>query len=316
MKSRNTLLLVALLVLLGAAVYFFKNKGSERSTLNTKETAFAVKDTASVDKIFISDKSGVNNTLTRNKNGGWTINGHYEARQDKINMLLGTLYRMEVKRPADKASRNLAIREFAAMGRKVEIYQNGALSKVFYVGNTTDENLGTYFIMEGSENPYVLHLPGFNGFITTRFDIVEDNWRTVPVFRSNAESIEELKIEYVGDPKGSFTLKQQNGKFTVSGLPETDQENTKAYLNNYKFINGQYYVPNPQFRISDSLSLSKPIAIISLKDENPEKSQEIKLFAKSNDHLIALNEKKREVILVQTYVFNRILVAKDGLGKN
>ncbi|MBK0403805.1 DUF4340 domain-containing protein [Adhaeribacter sp. BT258] len=309
------MLLVLLLVLVGAAAYFFTNKGSEKSTLNTSETAFTVTDTAAVTKIFISAKSGASNTLTRQENGRWLLNDKYEARQDKINNLLETMHRMEVKRPADKASRNLAIRDFATMGKKVEVFQHGKLSKVFYVGQSTDNDLGTYFIMEGSENPYVLHIPGFNGFINTRFDIVEDNWRSVPVFRSNAQSIQELKVEYTGDPQGSFTVTQSNGKYTVSGLKETDQENVKAYLDNYNFINGVFFVPNPQNRISDSLALRKPVAIITVKDTNPEKSREIKLFPKDIDNFLALNEKKKEIMQVQTFVFNRLLIRKDGLGK-
>ena len=315
MRSRNTLLLVVLLVLIGAAAYFFMNKGSEKSTLDSKETAFAVKDTASVDKIFISTKSGVSNTLSRQPNGRWLINNKYEARQDKINVLLETMYRMQVKRPADKASRNLAIRDFATLGRKVEVYQHGKLAKVFYVGQTTDDDLGTYFIMEGSENPYVLHIPGFNGFLNTRFDIAEDNWRSVPVFRSNSQGIKELKVEYVNDPQASFTVNNNNGQYTVSGLKEVDQENVKAYLDNYVFINGQFFLPNPQNKLSDSLTLSKPAAIISVKDINPEKSREIKLYPKNEDSFIALNEKTRDVMLVQTFVFDRLLIRKDGLGK-
>ncbi|MFC5271712.1 DUF4340 domain-containing protein [Adhaeribacter terreus] len=316
MKSKNTLLLVVLLVLVGAAAYFFTNKGSEKSTLNSKETAFTVTDTASVDKIFIAAKTGASNTLTRQKNGRWLLNDKYEARQDKINSLLATMHRMEVKRPADKASRNLAIRDFATLGKKVEVYQHGELSKVFYVGQTTDDNLGTYFIMEGSENPYVLHIPGFNGFINTRFDIAEANWRSVPVFRSNAQSIQELNIEYVGDPKATLNIKQNNDQYAIAGLKETDQENVKAYLDNYAFINGQYFLPNPQNRVSDSLAISKPAAIITLTDSNPEKSRTIKLYPKTEDYLIALNEKKKEVMSVQTYVFNRLLIRKEGLGKN
>jgi hypothetical protein len=307
---------LVLLVLVGAAAYFFMNKGSEKSTLNTSETAFTVTDTASVTKIFISSKNGASNTLTRQPNGRWLLTDKFEARQDKINGLLETMNRMEVKRPADKVSRNLAIRDFATLGRKVEVYQNGKLSKVFYVGQTTDDNLGTYFIMEGSENPYVLHIPGFNGFINTRFDITEPTWRSVPVFRSNAQSIQELKVEYVGDPKSSFTVSQNNGQYVVSGLKETDQENVKAYLDNYNFINGLYFLTNPQNHISDSLALSKPLAVITLKDTDPEKSREIKLFHKDIDNLLALNEKKKEIINVQTFVFNRLLIRKEGLGKN
>ena len=319
MKSRNTLLLLVLLVLIGAAIFYFSRKGDEMSTLNAKETAFAVADTASIDKIFVAYKNGQSHTLERKANNTWMLDKKFEAQKSMVNMLLETLKRIEVKRPADKASRNGVIRDFATMGRKVEIYQNGQLSKTFYVGLTTDNDLGTYFIMEGSEEPYVIHIPGFSGFLNTRFDISELYWRSVPVFRSTAQTLEELKIEYVGHPEENLLITNDKGYVTVNGKALNDQENenVKAYLDNYKFVNGEYYIPNPMNRVSDSLALKKPAALISVKDKNPANSRAFTLYAKPDDpdRLAAIDQKNRDLISVQTFVFNRLLVRQDAFGK-
>lgn len=316
MKSRNTVLLLVVLVVLGVAAYFFSRKGNEKTTLDVEETAFAVKDTASVDKIFISSKAGWSHTLTRGNNG-WKLDNKFEARQDLVNLLLETMHRMEVKHPGNKAARNQAIRDFATIGKKVEIYQKGKLTKSFYVGQTTDNDRGTYFIMEGSENPYVLHIPGFEGFLNTRFDVSEMNWRSVPVFRSTAESLKELKIEYVQNPAANLEIKKVGQAFVVAGIADVDQENLKAYLNNYRFVNGEFFLPNPQNRVSDSLNLQKRAAVITLTDTDPAKSRKIVLFPKPEDlgHFIALDEKNKEVISVQTFVFDRLLLKKDAFRK-
>jgi uncharacterized protein (UPF0333 family) len=317
MRSRNTLLLLVLLVLIGAAVYYFSRKDKGMSTLDSKETAFAVSDTASVDKIFIAYKSGQSHTLERKANNTWMLDNKFEAQKSMVNMLLETLKRIEVKRPADKASRNGVIRDFATMGRKVEIYQKGQLSKTFYVGLTTDNDLGTYFIMEDSEEPYVVHIPGFSGFLNTRFDITELYWRSVPVFRSTAQTLEELKLDYAGQPNESFSIKKEGDKFTVSGMENVNQEDVKAYLENYKFVNGEYYLPNPMNRVSDSLALKKPVAVISVKDKNPANSRTFTLYAKPDDldRLTAVDQKNRDIISVQTFVFNRLLVRRAAFGK-
>lgn len=317
MRSRNTLLLLVFLVLAGFAAYFFLNKSDNKSTLDVEETSFAVADTASVDKIFISNKMGQSNTIERKPGNNWVINGRYEARKDMVQMLLETLKRMEVKRPTDKLSRNTAVRDLATQGRKVEIYQNGQLSKTFYVGQSTDENLGTYFIMEGSENPYILHIPGFQGFLTSRFDLNEAKWRSVPVFRTDANSLVDLSVKYMPDPKSSFTITRQGDQLLLDGSNKGDQESLKAYVENYKFINGEYFIPNPQNRVSDSLALQKHVAEISIKDKQPENSKTYLLFAKPNDgdHLVALNPKTKDIISVQTFNFNRLLIQKEGLLK-
>src|SRR5688572_10397989 len=298
MRSRNTLLLLVFLLLAGFAAYYFLNKNNSKSTLDSEETSFAIADTASVDKIFISTKSGVNNTLTRKPGNKWVINDRYEARKDLVNMLLETMKRMEVKRPADKLSRNSAIRDIAAMGRKVEVYQNGELAKTFYVGQTTDEHMGTYFIMEGSEEPYVLHMPGFVGFITNRFDVEEAQWRSVPVFRSSAATITKLEISYPQKPEGNFSIEKVGDQFKVSGVAAADQENVKAYLDTYKFINGEFFLENPHNRVSDSLTLQKPVIQMKLTDAIPENSVNLLLYARpdNGDKLIALKPETKEVI--------------------
>ena len=317
MRSRNTLLLLVFLVLAGFAAYYFLNKNSGKSTLNEEESNFMVSDTASVDKIFISTKSGKTNTLERQPDNSWLINNRYEARKDLVVSILETLKRMEVKRPADKASRNSAIRDFATMGRKVEIYQNGKLTKTFYVGNTTDDHLGTYFIMEGSENPYVMHIPGFQGFLSTRFDLDETKWRSVPVFRTSPENLMKLVINYPTNPKESFTIARENGKLDVLHMENENEEDVKAYVENFKFINGEFFIPDPQNRVSDSLALQKHVAEITIVDKDPEKSGTVLLYARPNnpDKLVALDTKTKEPISVQTFVFNRLLIRKEALAK-
>lgn len=317
MRSRNTLLLLVFLVLAGFAAYYFLNKNTGKSTLNEEESNFMIADTASVDKIFISTKSGKTNTLERQPDNSWLINKRYEARKDLVISILETLKRMEVKRPADKASRNSAIRDFATMGRKVEIYQNGKLSKTFYVGNTTDDHLGTYFIMEGSENPFVMHIPGFQGFLSSRFDLDETKWRSVPVFRVSPAGLVKLELEYPLNPKDNFSIARQNGKLDVLEMANENQEDVNAYVDNYKFINGEYFLPNPQNRLSDSLALQKYAAKITVTETNPEKSVTILLYARPDnmDRLIALNPKTKETISVQTFVFNRLLIRKEALAK-
>jgi hypothetical protein len=321
MKSRNTILLLIVLVILGVAAYFFSKKDSSRSTLNTEETAFAVTDTASVNKIFISAKAGWSHTLERKPNGLWMMDNKFEARKDMVNLLLETMRRMEVKRPADKGARNSTIRDLATKGRKVEIYQNGKLAKIFYVGQTTDDDLGTYFIMEGSENPYVLHIPGFDGFLNTRFEINESGWRTVPVFRSTAESVKELSLEYPQNPKENFKIEKADAgnTFKINGeaLNAPENENMKAYLNNYRYVNGEFYFPNPNNRLTDSLALQKPVVVISVTDQKPENNIKLLLFGKATDmdHFMALNPRTKEVISVQTFVFDRLLVKQDAFRK-
>src|SRR5687767_1169719 len=122
MKSKNTIILVVVLAVLAIGAYFFTQKKDSRSTLTGDDSEFQVADTASVDKIFISTKDGRNQTFTRKGKGEWVLNGKFDVRNDMMNMLLGTLKQMEVKRPVSRNSRNMVIKTLAVSGIKVEIY--------------------------------------------------------------------------------------------------------------------------------------------------------------------------------------------------
>ena len=318
MKSKNTLLLlVVLLVVAGAAYYLFKQK-DRKSTIAGPDSEFAVTDTAAVDKIFISTKDGRNHTLVRKGEGQWMIDNKYEARQDMVNMLMETINKMRMKKPVSNASRNNVIRTLGARGIKVEVYKNNQLAKQFYVGGTTSDDLGTYFIMQGSENPYVVHIPGFDGFLESRFDMHLKDWRRVPVFHSAPASIEQLTVKYNKNPEQNFTIVNTPNGFDVKELPQEDQETIKRYLMNYVNVNGEFFVPDMHGQMRDSLELLTPVYEITLKDREAARSNSIKLYRNpdTEDRMLGITSQFNEVMSVQDYVLRHLLVDKEHFKGN
>ena len=109
---------------------------------------FAIKDSKSIDKIFIVASTGKSVTLSK-QDTNWLVNGKYNARPDNIRLLLKTFRRIDVRSPVPKAAVNNIITEIATGATKVEIYQgNDKPSKIYYVGNPTNDNQGTYMILE------------------------------------------------------------------------------------------------------------------------------------------------------------------------
>ena len=108
---------------------------------------------------------------------------------------------MQVKKPVGKEVLDEVIKKMIIKGTKVEIYENGKLSKVFYVGGNTPDDLGTYFYMDKAKEPYICNIPGFNGFISTRFFTNLNGWRSKNVFRNTEDEIAEINVQWMDNPK-------------------------------------------------------------------------------------------------------------------
>ena len=53
---------------------------------------------------------------------------------------------------------------------QVKIFSNKKILKTIYVGGDTQDQLGTYsMILDNSSEPYVLEIPGFKGYLSSRF---------------------------------------------------------------------------------------------------------------------------------------------------
>ena len=216
--KRKHITISAVLVVIVAAVAIFT--GNRYSTLAEWESNFAVEDTASVVSIFIADKDE-NEVMLERVEDRWLLNGKFETNPRMVEMLLETMKKIKVKSPVSLASHDNVVRRMAAIGKKVEIYQmvyrvdifdriklfrHRKLTKVFYVGDATQDNLGTYMLMEGAENPYIVYLPSFRGFISTRFTPRPDDWKSHVIFNKKLTDIRSVTLKFGREAENSFRV--------------------------------------------------------------------------------------------------------------
>jgi hypothetical protein len=79
-------------------------------------------------------------------------------------------------------------------------------TKVFYVGDATKDSSGTFMLKEGAEKAYIVHIPGFRGFITTRFTANPDDWRDHAIFNATLADIKSVEVEFNREPQSSFRV--------------------------------------------------------------------------------------------------------------
>lgn len=164
---KNLIYLGILLLLLVLTWWVYQKRTS--TTLDREESEFSIADTSVVDQIFMADKTGGQVLLEKTGPGQWRVNGTYTARPDAMAALLDALLRMQVKSPVPRPAVDNIRKQLASLGRKVEVYSKGKKLSVLYIGYSTIDSRGTYAIREGADLPYILHVPGTEGYLTPHF---------------------------------------------------------------------------------------------------------------------------------------------------
>ncbi|HRI61673.1 MAG TPA: hypothetical protein PK228_18165, partial [Saprospiraceae bacterium] len=277
---KKTLLLAALFLVLGGGAWYALNKKSETGSRNSPDMDFAVPNTGDIYKIFLADRKGQTATLER-KEGYWLYNGKARARPSAINILLETIAKVNVWYVPPKANEKSMIRSLAAEGIKVELYDKGGkLMKSYYVGGVTNDEHGTYMIMEGAEQPYIVHVPSFVGQLRVRYLLGDDEWTDRMIFLEKPEEIQSVSVEYPQRKSDSFRLEKiAEAEYSVkpffSTTPASKQPLRKgvpeAYLLAFENLGAEgFETDNP---LRDSITNLVPFAIVTLKKVNGEEKQ-------------------------------------------
>ena len=219
-KNRIAIIITSILIVI-AVVLLWNNR--YLTTLRGDAYDFTVRDTASVTRLFFADKSG-NQVLLRRTDEGWKVNDKYDAQPVMVDNMLYTLDKLRIKMPVSLASHDNVITRMAGTNTKVEVYQivprinlfnkiklfpHEKMTKVFFIGDVTQDNTGTYVLKEGADKAYIVHLHGFRGFISSRFSTNQEDWRDHKIFSHNINDIASLKLEFNNDPQNSFVINEK-----------------------------------------------------------------------------------------------------------
>lgn len=319
MKKNNLIIIIFIILVIISIVIYFTNKSG---TLKKELRDFAVADTSTVDKIFMVNKANQQVLLEKNGND-WTVNGKFLARKDAVTVLLKTLHRMDVKSPVSKSAFDNVVKSLATQSTKVEVYQNKNLVKTFYVGGPTQDNFGTFMMLENSSTPFIIHIPGFAGYLSSRFFIEETLWRSTSIYRYKFQEIAEITVEQPVKPESGFKILSANNRYEIIPLDNKlqksnfDTTSVKEYISLFKNINFEYLVSEIKQSKKDSILASVPYFVISVKDVNG-KTNTLKSFLRPGDGLIDDDGKPYEFdpdrlyavldngdfVIIQYYVFD------------
>lgn len=330
--SKKTIILLSAIA--GILILFFLLNRDNTSTLNSGEKDFAWKNTDHIDKIFITNASSKEHvTLTRQGKNEWLLNDKFKASDVQMDILLETLRKVQVKKPVGKEELDRVIKQMVIKGTKVEVYENGKISKVFYVGGNTSDDMGTYFYMEKASEPYVCHIPGFNGFLSTRFITNLNAWRSKNVFRNTEDEIAEISLNWLEKPSESFRIDCSGkepviivGGKTLKNNTEANLNKIRSYLKCWENLSYEGFPIDLDAHKIDSIAHTRPILVMQLKDRQGKstmltihrKGLKRDSYMQTDEHgnplefemenfYAFVNDNKTEIVQIQDYVFGKVM---------
>jgi hypothetical protein len=286
--NKKTIILLTILIAIPLAYYFLKKDLNTNSTVN--DDHFAISNLDDIDKIFISEnKTKDFALLTKDPNNVWRINNRWVVNESRMRILLETFRDVRVKYEVPEEAKSTIMAQIAGTGVKTMIYNGNKLMKSYFVGTPTSDMLGTYIVESGSNNPIVVHIPGMNGFISSRYFTDSIEWRNKNIFNIPSRSISEIQVKWPNNPKNNYRIVNTDNDVKLMdniGNEVTDINGLKlkSYLNLFMVheknnLACEGFHKNFSQSKVDSIANGKPFFEISVTQQN-KSSKTLRLYRK------------------------------------
>jgi hypothetical protein len=320
MTRTNLLLLTALAVALAA--YLILRKG--RTTLDENDTAFAVKDTAAIEYIrltdYLRDQETEHCTLVR-KSSGWYVQHQdtiFKALDAKVHSFLTTLYRIQAREPVAEQARKTAFNDLKTARVRVEIQVRGEGKKIYDIGGATPDGGGTYALLDGAADPYVVETPGHHGYLRPQYPAHYHVWREKVIFNIPAHAVVEIKNEHPVPDSAFHLIQTPQGWSLADGAP-TDTSAVRYYLRAFGKIYAQDELSQTAPHVADSVR-KKPTDrrfVVRYRAGNELQTLVLHLYHRPNQgsSFFGYVEGRPEFFIVQRFVFDKFLARRDFFVK-
>ena len=350
MKTRNKII-IAVVLALAVCAFFVVRQGVRKSTT---DLVYHIEDIGSVTKIFMADKLDNKVLLERATDSTWIVDGKYPASEGMMDMLLETLNQMRVRQRVNRAAKKNIVDNISVSHTKVEVYQivpfinwfggrmqlfkSEKLVATYYIGHETQDNMGSYVFREGDDEPYIVYIPGFRGYLGPRFEPVPELWRSHRIVDLPVTAIQSVKVDIPNQPQESFEVVRSGEAFDFicQGQPvQFDTMRVGQLLSSFVNLNfDQFAGVVPKVELDTTFS-RQPGFVLTVTD-TAGNSRNLRTYIKFEDPDALVNMRgnqsmadffdldrmyaildSKDTVLIQYFVFDNILQpASFFLGKD
>lgn len=331
MKKIKTPLIIIVLAGLAYIAYTLSKSDGNSKLSDVALSDFAIKDTASIDKLILSDTEGSQGVNLIRTPAGWTTDQGDCIQQHLVIAILETIKHIAVKSLVPKESLENINKGLTAHHRKIEIYQKGVLSKTWYVGNPTPDHYGTYMLLKDPEKgkspePFIMHMPNEHGSVQSRFITNPLEFQCSGIFNYEPLDVKSIDVQIPDSSHLNFKIvANSDNNFSLynnaTSISKFDTTKVRAYILYYKKVHFESHNSLLDAKQVDSLKASKPYYTIEVTTKAGE-SNKVKLYKKRfvverygyDGELLEYDQDRVWVVLKngtlvvgQYHVFNKLL---------
>lgn len=329
-KFKTPLILVLVAGLAYLAYTLSKNDGNSKLSEEALSD-FAVKDTASIDRLILTDTEGNAGINLVRASKGWTTDKGDCVQQHLVLTILETIKHVAVKGLVPKEAMETVNKNLTAHHRKMEIYQKGVLTKTWYIGNATADHYGTYMLLKDAEKgkspePFIMHMPNEHGSLQSRFITNPLEFQCTGIFNYEPLDVKSIDVKIPDSSQFNFKIvANDDNNFSLfnntKSIADFDTTKVRAYILYYKKIHFESHNSLLNKKQVDSLKASTPYYTIEVTNKAGE-SNKITLYKKGmleqrygyDGELIEFDQdrlwvflKNGTLVVGQYHVFNKLL---------
>ncbi len=315
LKNRNLVLGLLLLIVASLyAAYVYQQGGS---SLNDRDIAFAVEDTAAVDRMvltrFLLEEEQEELQFSRTE-AGWLLNERYPAFQPNVNSLLATLSQLHVQEVLIEKGLDAGKELLEQQRLRLEVYQGRKKVKEILIGREGKDAQGTLMMLASSSRPFIVGIPGFSGYLNSRFTMDMDFWREKLLFQAQPDQLASISISYKNDPINQFSLKKEGANWKLAD-GDGNMEAIQMYLSQFSGkVYAEAFVADRYPEAMGELASELPDITFELIYQDGS-ARTVILFEQADNPNAYLGWVKGEedLMSIQHFVFDKYLVKRGEL---
>ncbi len=230
-------ILIALIAVFSAFV-LYKNLNQ---TASYDPLMFALKNPEAITEFrFTPNNKKAPALFFQKRNQKWYVYNHSDtflADTSNINMLLfWAMKKLKVQRPVSETYIKNLSRDMALTATKATFSVNGTDVHSLFIGNPTQDNMATHMYMNNLKQPYVVEIPGFQGYLSPYFNTDIHIWRSLKLVDINPSDIQSLEVTWTKDPQQSFTVIQADNQIQLFNSQKTEVKANRSLIAGYLLL--------------------------------------------------------------------------------
>lgn len=213
---KKVILLLCILLLLGAALYFTQNSSkADKTSVIIEDREFVVENADDIEVITIESTGYPMKHLSRQKDH-WLFNNTQKVEPNIMHNMLRVLSKMSINYIPPRATFPKINEGFDQLGLTIKTYnKSGDILTEFIMGGNTQDEDGTYCKRLGFDQVYVMSMRTSVGGLRAFFNQTQEQLRSKVVFDIDHEDIEGIEVMYHKDKQNSFSVSKAGRSFEI-----------------------------------------------------------------------------------------------------